>query len=46
MLGYVDSFVIEAKYDFSTEGSWTELKTHLHLLFFLEKNSLAWAEAD
>jgi hypothetical protein len=31
ILGYVDSFLIEAKYDSPLEGSTTELETHLHL---------------
>jgi hypothetical protein len=31
ILGYVDSFLIEAKYNCPLEGSATELETHLHL---------------
>jgi len=31
VLGYADSFLIEAKYDCLQEGSATELETHLHL---------------
>jgi len=43
ILGYADSFLIEAKYDCPLEGSATELETHLHLwFFFFRKHSLAW----